>query len=61
MHEQPHKVPLSAQTGLQHLHALMLLDEIEEGLLNLSADFREFRVRITQLGLLDTEAADIAQ
>ena len=61
MSEKPLEISPAVGQAMEHLHALMLLDEIEESVFNLSADFRELRVRITQLGLLGKECTDVAE
>jgi hypothetical protein len=54
MEDQPN-LPASLPKAMDHLKAFMLLDEMEENIQKLSADFREFRFRIAQLGLLDKD------
>ena len=55
MDEPTTEVSPTLRRSFNHLHAYMLLDEIEESILGLAAEFREFRFRIGQLGLLDTD------
>ncbi|MEM9009121.1 MAG: hypothetical protein AAGE59_37150 [Cyanobacteria bacterium P01_F01_bin.86] len=55
------ELPPSLPNAMNHLHVFMLMDEMEGTVQSLAADFREFRFRIAQLGLLDEDAIDIAE